>query len=473
MDRPQSRPISEADARSLTTGVSEIFRLSVFENGNSKIQALHSEIEEAISTPGVELYPMLISTSDRPIPEGAGRLLKDAFEQSMGDSDAFEYRPLSDLYQIISPYGGGGGVRFNLVLHGYNKVSMPFDGYYGWITGSTLADLYGENGVKLFAKNLRSGLGETEINDEILQTAQHSPEDFWYFNNGVTFTSEGVSRTLRGGAAADSVELAILNGSIVNGAQTTSTLASLLEKPDGEEALSRIKCLVRVLEIPKEQHEFASNVTRFNNSQNGIGVKDFVSLDSFQQELRRGLDKEFAVNYVIRSGEETSDAQVPSISLQEATLALVSCGTTIENAVRAKDKISSLWRDTGGAPYTTIFDRSRVTPLSLYKAVEANREIERFLRNKINAARGVESSDVRHGERAVATHGNRLFAFYVLSGANIYREEVRLDEFRAKLGDLDLEASFEEFSSVVLGDVKASKQHGARRRAVERMPRWA
>ncbi|MCT3000863.1 hypothetical protein EFN18_09260 [Propionibacterium freudenreichii] len=24
-----------------------------------------------------------------------------------------------------------------------------------------------------------------------------------------------------------------------------------------------------------------------------------------------------------------------------------------------------------------------------------------------------------------------------------------------------------------LGDVKASKQHGARRRAVERMPRWA
>ncbi|MDK9669429.1 hypothetical protein FAM15113_001941 [Propionibacterium freudenreichii] len=29
------------------------------------------------------------------------------------------------------------------------------------------------------------------------------------------------------------------------------------------------------------------------------------------------------------------------------------------------------------------------------------------------------------------------------------------------------------FCIVVLGDVKASKQHGARRRAVERMPRWA
>ena len=30
-----------------------------------------------------------------------------------------------------------------------------------------------------------------------------------------------------------------------------------------------------------------------------------------------------------------------------------------------------------------------------------------------------------------------------------------------------------EDSTSVIGDVKASKQHGARRRAVERMPRWA
>lgn len=34
-------------------------------------------------------------------------------------------------------------------------------------------------------------------------------------------------------------------------------------------------------------------------------------------------------------------------------------------------------------------------------------------------------------------------------------------------------AHYETMRSTRVGDVKASKQHGARRRAVERMPRWA
>ena len=38
----------------------------------------------------------------------------------------------------------------------------------------------------------------------------------------------------------------------------------------------------------------------------------------------------------------------------------------------------------------------------------------------------------------------------------------------------DFDESFDStYADIVLGDVKASKQHGARRRAVERMPRWA
>ncbi|RLY94489.1 hypothetical protein EAE32_04715 [Kocuria tytonicola] len=318
--------------------------------------------------------------------------------------------------------------------------------------------MYQELGERLFSKNLRIGLGGTEINDDIAQTALNEPENFWYFNNGVTFISDGISRTLRGGAGADHVALTVSNGSIVNGAQTTSTLGELLELEGGKDALSRLKCLVRVLEIPNDETEFSTSVTRFNNSQNGIGVKDFVSLDPFQQELRRGLDREFAISYIIRSGEDYGDNNIPTVSLQEATVALVACGTSVDNAVRAKDKISALWRDTNSEPYLSIFDKSRLTPLALYKAVEANRAIERFLKTRMmthsfmsQIADYDESLDqgVADRERAVATHGNRLFSFYVLTGVNIWREEQSISEFKGKLKDFDLSDPFENFVETV------------------------
>lgn len=456
VDSPRTLPLSEADAKSLAVGITEVFKLTVFNNGNSKLQKLRDEIEEAISTPNVELYPILVSTSDAGLDDRSAQILRDSFESSMGDKDALQYFNLTRLYEIISPYGGGSGAKFSLTLNGCRMVSLPFNGYYGWVTGETLARLFVEHGVKLFAKNLRSGLGETEINDDILQTALGSPEKFWYFNNGVTFTSENVARSLRGGSSAETVDLSISNGSIVNGAQTTSTLARLLDEEAGVDALSEIKCLVRVLEIPNGHEEFASDVTRFNNSQNGIGVKDFVSLDTFQQELRRGLDRDFAVNYIIRSGEDATEGRVPSITLQEATVSLVSCGTSLDNAVRAKDKISSLWRDTEAPPYTEVFNSARVTPLALHKAVSATRHIEDFLRRKIQEAKGAEAGEKLHGERAVATHGNRLFAYYVLSGANIWREEQSLAHFQAKLSDLELNRPFNDFATKVLGQFGSS-----------------
>lgn len=456
VDDPRSSPINEADAKSLITGTSEVFRLTIFQNGNEKVQALRDEISAAINTPSVSLYPILVSTSDRDIPPGASTIIEDGFETSMGDRGALIYKRLSDLYEIISPYAGGAGAKFELVLNGYNTVSVPFNGFYGWATGNALADLYRAQGPRLFARNLRSGLGETDINDDMFDTAFGAPENFWYYNNGVTFIAESVARTLRGGAAAEDVALTISQGSIVNGAQTTSTLSRLLDVDGGPEALARIKCLVRVIEIPSSDHDFSTDVTRFNNSQNGIGVKEFVALDPFQQELRRQLDREFAVSYSIRSGEEVGDAKVPQIGLQEATIALVVCGTSVENAVRAKEKISALWRDTESAPYTEIFDKDRVDALALYKAVTANRFVEDFLRTRLDAPKEAQSDDGRDQERAVAIHGNRLFAFYVLNGINVWRSEQTLQQFTQALSTVDLEKPLENLVAEVFASYGAA-----------------
>lgn len=433
-DKVNVSPISEQDARSFTYGISELFD-SNLNFGNEKLRALKSEIDDALTMGDVEFKPILVTTSEKDIPENVRRIFKKNFEVSFGNENALVHKRLSDLYETISLYGGGPGINFELLLYGFNVISIPFNGYYGWLTGDALASLYRKFGTKLFSKNLRSGLGRTEINDEVYLTALNNPQNFWYYNNGITFVADQVKRTWKGGYSAENVELKVTSGSIVNGAQTTSSLGQLLNEEKGQDALRQIKCLVRVLEIPESNSQFLSNVTRYTNSQNGIGAKDFVSLDPFQQKLRRDLDREFAISYIIRSGEESRDESLSTtITLQEATVALVVCGNSVESVVRAKSSISSLWRDTTQSPYKDIFNEQKVTALAIRKAVEANRKVESFLKNINNEKM-----------QSIIAHGNRLFSFYVLNGINIWRENQSFDNFKQSLSKFALDKYFESF----------------------------
>lgn len=436
-------PIKESEALVFADGIDEIFDSTIFTRGNEALVALKDEITGALSIPNVEPIPTLISTSEKDITKGAmGRIDRRLF-QSTGQRGALKYVRLSDLYEFISTYGDSSGIEIKLTLNDFKIIPSPYMGYYGWITGDTLAQLYKKHGTRLFCKNLRSSLGKTPINDEMANTAKDTPEYFWYFNNGVTFISNKISRTLRGGSSADDTDLTITNGSIVNGAQTTATLGELLKNEETRDKLPHIKCLVRILEIPADHEDFATDVTRYNNSQNDLGPKDFISLDPFQQRLRKELEREYAINYNIRSGEGTQNSDPANISLQDATLALVACGTSIEHAVRSKDKISSLWRDTEKPPYTTIFDSQTITALALRKAVCSNRHIEEFLSRKVQKR---NSDDVFSARMStIATHGNRLFAFYILRGTNIYRDEQPYEDFESEITRLDLDPYFEQF----------------------------
>lgn len=440
-------PIKEAEAIKFAAGIQELFDLSIFEDGNEKIQALRNEITNVIiNAYELDPVPVLVSTSDLDITKTSRKRLDKMLLQAIGNKNALKYMRLSDLYSYISLYGDSSRLDIKLTLNDFRVLATPYNGYYGWLTGETLAELYVQHGSRLFSKNLRSSLGATAINTEISKTARDNPEHFWYYNNGITFLSSNVARSLRGGASADSVDLTMSRGSIVNGAQTTTTLGKLLEQGDIEaDTLRRIKCPVRIIEIPDDDDEFAMNVTRFNNSQNSLGNKDFVSLDPFQQELRKRLEQEYAINYIIRSGEEPESIDSSDITLQDATVALVACGNSIEQAVRSKDKISSLWRDTNKPPYTIIFNREVLNALALRKAVYANRYIERFLGSR-TTKQMKNSADISANRTwAVATHGNRLFSYYILRGTNIYRDDEPFEQFASQIDALELDDTFLSF----------------------------
>lgn len=49
----------------------------------------------------------------------------------------------------------------------------------------------------MFAKNLRGVLGATEVNKQVDETIESRPDDFWYFNNGITVTAKGSKKRLQ------------------------------------------------------------------------------------------------------------------------------------------------------------------------------------------------------------------------------------------------------------------------------------
>lgn len=62
------------------------------------------------------------------------------------------------------------------------------------MSGDAVAEMYELAGIRLFARNVRGFLGNTEINRGMEQTLRKEPEHFWYYNNGVTIVCDDASK---------------------------------------------------------------------------------------------------------------------------------------------------------------------------------------------------------------------------------------------------------------------------------------
>lgn len=458
--RSKSTAISERDAGEFSNGVEELISGRIFEDGyaNDKIASLEDEIRRFMKEYDVSIELIIVTTSSRQVTKGAKQRIEKVFKDIHTlDSDRIIYMGLDEIYDSMKPAELLPGSDFDIDLLGAQAISMPHLGYYGYASGMQIAKLVDEKGDPIFAKNLRKALGgATPVNREIVATARDDAEHFWYFNNGITIIADKIERAR--GMQKDTARLRLKNGSIVNGAQTASSLFSLIGEDD--ESLESIKCMIRIIEVPEGDIDFAQNVTKWNNSQNAIGAKDFVSLDSFQIELREQLNALYGIVYTIRSGDDLDhDSSFgDKISLQEATLALVCCGNSIENVVRAKSYISGLWKDIESDPYLTIFDKSRVNAHVVVKSVDFLRFTEIFLRKvrDDDIESDIFSAFNQDKLKQLASHGNRLFQFYVadkvFSTSDFANEKELRDTFLLRFKSINLESLFANFANIVFNE---------------------
>jgi hypothetical protein len=189
------------------------------------------------------------------------------------------------------------------------------------------------------------------------------------------------------------------NASIVNGAQTVSTLGQVLGT-DFEHNLGHAFVLVRCIEVPPDEEQLSRRITRFANTQNEVSSQDFAFLDPEQHRLKRDLAV-LGYEYILRSGESPrSEDQSKVIHVRQAAVALACCDPNMAYAVTAKREVSRLFAPDGGN-YLALFNPN-TDALRLLHAVLITQRVDQILDEIEGDAGGVESGVAVHGRRIIA-----------------------------------------------------------------------
>ncbi len=177
---------------------------------------------------------------------------------------------------------------------GTSGVLQRYDhktGIESWVFSmaeSSVAAMYKHAGIRLFARNVRGFLGNTQINRGMEATLDRNPEFFWYFNNGITIVCDDAERKSRSGADI----LQVTNPQVINGQQTTRILATR----DGSGVGGSV--LVRVIRVPRDGGDttdrfetLVSEIVAATNWQNAIRASDLMCNDRRQIEIERQFRK--------------------------------------------------------------------------------------------------------------------------------------------------------------------------------------
>ena len=146
------------------------------------------------------------------------------------------------------------------------------------ISGNELTNLYEKHKQELFALNIRLPMSlDRVINRSIRDTADSEPENFFFYNNGVSAVCSNFTYD-------QAKNLVVANRfQIINGAQTVGAIA-------GAASTQHLSVLFRLTATGDTSGgHFTDNIIRYNNTQNPIQISDFRANDEIQDFLREHL----------------------------------------------------------------------------------------------------------------------------------------------------------------------------------------
>jgi hypothetical protein len=412
--------IEQGDSLKFINGVKALVNAQL-DRFNEKIKNRSIEILDALNNAN-RIVLLLAYTGQANLGQDV-QLDFDEFLKDMNDpSEVVELRVLrqGNLHGIVASGALGAPINFDVILKDWGQVREPYSAYYGLVSATEVANWWNDHYPKLFMPNIRSFLGETEINQSIVETLLSEPEKFWYFNNGITALCSKIRKKPLGGNAHDTGVFECSDVSIVNGAQTVGAIATAnVKSPD---QVAKAAVTIRFISLEDCPENFSVRITRTTNTQNRIDSRDFVSLDTENQErIRTELQLE-GIEYVFKPGYSVRDHK-SGFDFSEAIVAVACAHSELAYTVQAKNKVSLLYEDISKAPYKALFNPG-LSSIKLWKLVQIHRVIEEHLQTERRNRQGREAM--------LPIHGNRFLARQVFR----YMPLGNLDDPRKDLQDL-------------------------------------
>lgn len=195
---------SQGDVKKFTDGIRDLV-CQKFDRFNNKLNSHKEEIEEIIANPNVKYTAILVYTGANELAKPANRELDDLLKEMNDASDIFSVIKLNQslLHNNISQNLEFKPINKIIELKNWGKIDKPNKAFYGQINGFVLAQWWNEYKEQLFSKNIRNMLGDTDVNSEIKETIEQTPELFWYYNNGITIIADSIKKSIEGGENND------------------------------------------------------------------------------------------------------------------------------------------------------------------------------------------------------------------------------------------------------------------------------
>lgn len=162
-----------------------------------------------------------------------------------------------------------------------------YDAYLAIVPGKFLADVYLKHGSRLLQGNVRAFLSlRNAVNKGIRKTIITEPNKFFTYNNGIATISQSIELSDNGN------KIISFNGlQIINGGQTTASMASAVVKKDNEK-LENIFVPMKLTvlksnegkdenEKDKQYNDMIQKISEYANSQTKVTTADFFSNHKF------------------------------------------------------------------------------------------------------------------------------------------------------------------------------------------------
>lgn len=172
-----------------------------WDRSNEKVSSRSHELDAVLDDASTRIVLLIVYTGQEGLSKHVSQDLEDVINEINDPAELASTQVLrqSNVYSAVAHGLEGAPMDVDVALYDWGQVREPYVGFYGQVSASDIAGWFSIHQDRLLAPNIRMFLGATEVNESIVHTLLNNPQDFWYFNNGITALCRTVHKKPIGG----------------------------------------------------------------------------------------------------------------------------------------------------------------------------------------------------------------------------------------------------------------------------------